>query len=32
MTTDRDLDDYLEAERVRPLRMVTTGPKRRRSA
>lgn len=28
--TDRDLADYLEAESVRPLRMVTTG--RRRSA
>ena len=28
--TDKDLADYLEAERVRPMRMVTTG--RRRSA
>ena len=28
--TERDLNDYLDAERVAPLRMVTTG--RRRSA
>ncbi len=30
--TDQDLADYLESQAVRPIRMQTTGPKRRRTA